>query len=322
MVRAPLSIAEVRLGKFCRLLGPESLSPASFGVTPSSPSAIPKAPLLKMELAWTVFRTPFCEIRTPSPPLSRRTLLATRLSLLPLISRIPASFCPAIRFPSGALLPPTELFATLITQTPMLSRPARTFPNESVPIRFPCTVLFPELRATLTWCPLMTLPSPGILPPTTVPEAPESTTKMPSDAFGNNAVPAAFRPMKLPRITLFAELAPKLEISIAWSLLPDITFRSAAVIPPIWFPEERIIFIPSSPLASAAIPEASVPMRFPATVLFSVLAAGFTVPSMSTPWNVFPEIRLAPTTICEAPSIIMPLSPLGKAEAPVASVPM
>src|SRR5437763_1941235 len=41
LVATPELTAETTTGKFCELLGPESESPASFGVTPSPPRSMP-----------------------------------------------------------------------------------------------------------------------------------------------------------------------------------------------------------------------------------------------------------------------------------------
>ena len=41
--------AAVNTGKFCRLFGPLSASPGSFGVTPDVPMSMPSCPLEKME---------------------------------------------------------------------------------------------------------------------------------------------------------------------------------------------------------------------------------------------------------------------------------
>ena len=50
VVLEPLVFAELITGKFCRLLGPVSVSPTSLGVTLSLPRSIPRPPFAKIEL--------------------------------------------------------------------------------------------------------------------------------------------------------------------------------------------------------------------------------------------------------------------------------
>lgn len=48
---------------------------------------------------------------------------------------------------------------------------------------------------------------------------------------------------------------------------PEITFLAAAEVPPIVFPEPPFIKIPRWPFATAAVPAAFVPMKFPCTMV-------------------------------------------------------
>ncbi len=73
-VEAP-PVALVRTGKFCRLFGPVSPSPTSFGVTPSPFRSIPWPPLFAISFALTRLPVPADEyVWTPSPPLLRMRL--------------------------------------------------------------------------------------------------------------------------------------------------------------------------------------------------------------------------------------------------------
>ena len=67
--------AQVRTGKFCRVLGPVSVSSESLGVTPSKSRSMPSLvgdvpPLEKMELPARRLPVPFEEMFTPSPRLN------------------------------------------------------------------------------------------------------------------------------------------------------------------------------------------------------------------------------------------------------------
>ena len=73
--------------------------------------------------------------------------------------------------------------------------------------------------------------------------------------------------MKLPRITL--RPAP-VATATARAPLPEITFRAAAVVPPIVFELPKIA-IPVVSLPCATVPLASVPMKHPSTVIESEL---------------------------------------------------
>ena len=72
MVVVPKTLtAEVRTGKFWRLLAPGSVSPGSFGVTSSWPRSIPSSVFEKIAFAEIRFCDPET-METPVPPLGHR----------------------------------------------------------------------------------------------------------------------------------------------------------------------------------------------------------------------------------------------------------
>src|SRR5437016_6051393 len=89
--------AEVITGKFWRLFGPASASPASFGVTPSSARSIPSLTLEKIELRRMAFRS----FTVPA----WGTGMVTPTPDLPLN---------AITFPAPRAVPPTMLARLLL----------------------------------------------------------------------------------------------------------------------------------------------------------------------------------------------------------------
>src|SRR5712692_2694984 len=74
--------AEVNTGKFCRLFGPASPSPASFAVTPALPKSIPRPVLSWIELGSMALPVPAVEeTATPAPPL--KAMVLPELAIVP-----------------------------------------------------------------------------------------------------------------------------------------------------------------------------------------------------------------------------------------------
>src|SRR3972149_10854740 len=97
-------LAEVKMGKFWRLLAPVSPSPASLGVTPSPPRSIPQPALENMEFDRMAFPVPEVT-NTPRSPLKAMVL------------------------PAPPAVPPMGLLDTPSSQTPYLG-----FPRMAVPV--------------------------------------------------------------------------------------------------------------------------------------------------------------------------------------------
>ncbi len=95
--------AAVRTRKFCRLLAPVSVSPASLGVTPSGPRSMPSSPFPEIALDTIALLVPL-STRMPCVPLNRMTLPLTPLSVasLPMtVSCAPSVMnTPAVPLPS------------------------------------------------------------------------------------------------------------------------------------------------------------------------------------------------------------------------------
>src|SRR3990170_3978543 len=110
-------LAEVRLGKFCRLLGPVSGSFLSLGVGPSSsrPSSMPSRPLSKMELRR--MRLPVAQVQLPTktPWLVLPEMVLAAASTVPptVLSGAPAmrTPCRLARFPVPVALVPMKWLA-------------------------------------------------------------------------------------------------------------------------------------------------------------------------------------------------------------------
>ena len=99
-----------------------------------------------------------------------------------------------------------------------------------------------------------------LLPPALRTGSQTTSTDITIGPLGTAAVPAAFRPMKLPWISVPATVAP---VAVMPSrVLPEITLRSAAVVPPITLLAEFHSVMPQ-PLAAAALPVASRPTSEP-----------------------------------------------------------
>jgi hypothetical protein len=79
-------------------------------------------------------------------------------------------------------------------------------------------------------------------------------------------------------------------------VLPETTLPAPAVVPPIVLPLPCWVKIPKAPLATAAVPAASVPIKFPATISRN--------PSVIKMPTSFPEMTLPAPAV--APPITLP----------------
>ena len=84
---------------------------------------------------------------------------------------------------------------------------------------------------------------------------------IPNTPLPTAAVPLLFVPMKLPPMVLPVELP----ISMPFWLLPEMTLRAPAGVPPIVLLEPPSIITPSL-LPRATVPVTSVPMKSPCTM--------------------------------------------------------
>ena len=160
-------------------------------------------------------------------------------------------------------VPPT-VFDGSPNATPVVL-PSGFVPPASVPMRLPMTaVVLTLLEPVPIWMPVplpeMTLPGgiPGVevSPPICVAEAAKSTSTpvLPPSA----TVPVTSVPMKLPCIRVRAAMD-------SWMPgLPSIILRACAVVPPIRASSLCCTITPW-PLATAAVPFRSVPIKFPCT---------------------------------------------------------
>ncbi len=108
----------------------------------------------------------------------------------------------------------------------------------------------------------MVLPSFAAVPPMVLTEA-LSWIWTPSEPLPSGWVPVLSVPMKFPStrmsVALFSRTRP-------YWLLPEMTSRVAAVVPPTTSPMVASS-MPSLPLGMATVPVLSVPMRLPSMVL-------------------------------------------------------
>ncbi len=130
-------------------------------------------------------------------------------------------------------------------------------------------------------------------------------------------MPLASVPMKLPATTINLVDEPATETpSLA---LPEITLRSAAVLPPtVSCSEDRPMTTPTE-LPMATVPVRSVPMKLREMVLKRTESLKL------TPAPVLPETTLAdpaPPTVMLLASRTKTPTPFGRATSPVASTPM
>src|SRR5262245_39556067 len=120
-------------------------------------------------------------------------------------------------------------------------------------IRF---VVAPVERETPRLLPEMIFRAATVVPPTVLLGAEIATPEV----LGTAAVPTGFVPMKLPATT-FPVAALTIEMPVE---LPEIRLRVPAVVPPMVLPGAPEIDMPAV-LFSAAVPDALVPIKLPAT---------------------------------------------------------
>src|SRR6185295_8020262 len=131
---------------------------------------------------------------------------------------------------------------------------------------------------------------PAATPPMVFDDIPATHT--PSSAFGTPAAPLAFVPMKLPVIVVENELPLPPFSATPMPALPEMTLRSAAVVPPMVVneaPSDTVTPLRPLPVpfATACVPVASVPMKLPLTALFVRPD-----PLIKMPSETLPEITL------------------------------
>ena len=159
--------------------------------------------------------------------------------------------------PAPAAVPPTMLFDAVSMAMPSSVFPSAASPAASVPMEFPwmtlpvavlVVMLIPAVFAAIT------LRAAAAVPPIVLLAVRRS---IPGPPLPSAALPAAFVPIRFPRMVLLPALAPL-------SLIPPLafaetTFPAPATLPPIVFPGPRTS-IPTSLFARAAAPAALVPM--------------------------------------------------------------
>ena len=190
-------------------------------------------------------------------------LPATVLAVVPAPAMLtPDWLLPEMTLRAAAVVPPTVLLVVpALRTTPLLPLKSPADPAALTPMKLPATVL-PVVPAALMLTPgpvlpEMRLPAPAVVPPMVLLLAPPVTTT-PANPLGIRAVPVALLPMKLPDTTFPVAAIPPM--MTPWDVLPEITFRSAAVAPPITlFGDE--MNTPCSRLPRAAVPLVLVPMK-------------------------------------------------------------
>ena len=227
-----LLIAEVSIGKFCRLLGPVSASSGSLAVIPSLPRSIPSSPLENIELAKMALPVP-AVLESPIPAKTLKAIL------------LPAPTPPPIVLPEqvAPINTPEELCRAAV-------------PLKSVPMKLFCTKFefeF-ELRATpVPAFPEITLRAPAVVPPTVLFVA-KLSMNTPNRLLPSATMPLLSVPMKLPCTRLLVAPLPSIPTP---SLLPEIILRASAVVPPI-----RLLAAPEMKTPSPELPSAAVPLAF------------------------------------------------------------
>src|SRR3954466_14259482 len=152
------------------------------------------------------------------------------------------------------------------------------------------------------------------LPPTVLFDAPLSTNT-PRNLLPEGRVPVISVPMEFPATTLVLVPSPLRTTPV--SLLPEMTFRAAAVAPPIVLPRAPFVTITPKALGSVYRPAASVPMELPVSALPVVPD-----PVIETPAPELPEITLPVSVLPLAPLRISIPVPLAFGAVPAAVTPM
>src|SRR5215207_2205897 len=196
----------------------------------------------------------------------RRMLLPVALS--------PMTMTPLLRLPkmvlaASATVPPIRLPGAPEMNTPW-KLPRTPVPFTSVPMRLPWTLLFVALLTPVARIetPVPPLPEIALRAPATVPPTmlPGVSRRTPTSALPRSEVPFASVPMKLPSTLLKVALSVP-EMKTPFALLPEMTLRAPALVPPITVLLEFPMRTPSWALPKSELPLKLVPMRLPSTLL-------------------------------------------------------
>src|SRR5262249_6078866 len=161
------------------------------------------------------------------------------------------------RLPAPATVPPMTTPGPVAPATTPWEFPRATVPLTLVPMKLPSTTLWVTNMLTPTPLPEMRLQAAGVVPPTVLLRP---LTITPVMALPSRIEPVTSVPMKLPSTRL-----PLPTSRIPW-LLPEITLRSAASVPPITALAADPETVTPTLLATLVVPVASLPIQFPATV--------------------------------------------------------
>ena len=148
----------------------------------------------------------------------------------------------------------------------------------------------------------MTLRAAAAVPPTVLLFEPKTAT--PELMLPSATVPLTSVPMKLPRTRLLLAFTPSMRTPCP--PLPEMTLRSAAVVPPTVLFDAASIKTPLPALARTAVPVASVPMKLPAMVTRPEEATRMPCPPnllIKRPRTVLPlVVMLRPAVTAPAPA--------------------
>ena len=150
----------------------------------------------------------------------------------------------------------------------------------------------PEMSTPFAALPEMMLPAPAEVPPIVAPVTPPPISKplrFPSAVAPEISVPTKFPSTVLSDVPLPERKTPSL-------VLPEMTLRAPAMLPPTRFAVAPVSISTPVPLARGVCPETAVPMKSPSTTLPVVPA-----PVISTPLVELPEMML------RAPVLVPPI---------------
>jgi len=170
--------------------------------------------------------------------------------------------------------------------TPCAALPRAADPDQSVPIKLPCTVIPGALLMDRPSLPLppITFPARAVVPPIVLLGA--FPMLIPSFTLPRFAVALTFVPIKLPCTILPSALL----LTAIPVLFPEIRFRANGIGPPMVLLSPPSIQIPAERLPRVAVPVTSVPIKLPCTILLWLV-----LPWIYRPTDPLPEIRfLAP----------------------------
>src|SRR5581483_3045180 len=136
---------------------------------------------------------------------------------------------------------------------------------------------------------------------------------MPCAVFPRIPVPDALVPMKFP-LMKFPFDGPLEPIDTPVPVLPEITFRSAAVEPPIMLPfDPPCSSTPPLAFGIAAVPAAFVPIKFPRMSLFEAgcakVGSNNETPVLLLPEMTLPMTWLPDTLMIKTPWILLLVAP-------------